>query len=263
MEHEEKKDEVHTTEPKHITSNTVKSPSLALGPAIIIGAVIIAGAVFLSKGMPTNTTLSDKGGILSTLDINEKKFKACYDAKTPEVKIRANMASAEKATKHIPEEQGRGTPYSVAYSKKTGTKVEIAGAYPIEAVKGMIDGLLDGKSKGQPEIDLDPVTEDDHYFGSKDAEIVIVEYSDLECPFCARFHGTMHQVVKDYNGKVAWVYRHLPLEGLHPNAFNKALSSECVYDLGGDTKFWMYIDSLFKAAEPKKPVFDPITGETK
>jgi protein-disulfide isomerase len=127
----------------------------------------------------------------------------------------------------------------------------------------MIDGMLAGTTKSQTEIDLDPITDADHYFGSKDAEIVIVEYSDLECPFCARFHATMHQLITDYNGKVAWVYRHLPLEQIHQTAMSRAISAECVYDIGGDTKFWSYIDALFKGAEPKKPVFDPITGETK
>lgn len=266
MEHEEtKKEEVHTTEPTSITSNVKSSPSLALGPAIIIGAVIIAAAVLLSKGMPSSSTVSTSknGTILSTLNINEKKFKACYEARTPEAKIRANMDSAEKATKHIPESQGRGTPYSIILNRKNNTKAEIAGAYPIDAVKGMLNAVISGTAKSQTEIDIDPITETDHYFGDKNAEVVIIEYSDLECPFCARFHSTMHQIVEDYDGKVAWVYRHLPLEGLHPNAFNRAIAAECVYDLGGDTKFWAYIDSLFKGAEPKAPVFDPVTGETK
>lgn len=259
METEETKDVQHAEPAKTITSNKT---SLGIGPAVVIGALIIAGAVLVSRGGITTTSTGGKSkSILATLDINEKKFQACYEAKTPEPKIRAHMASAEKATKHIPEDQGRGTPYSVVITK-SGAKAEIAGAYPIDAVKGILNGLLSGKTKSQSEIDIDPVTDKDHILGSKDADIVIIEYSDLECPFCSRFHGTMHQVVKDYDGKVAWVFRHLPLEQLHPNAFNKAISSECVFDLGGEEKFWSYIDAIFKNAEPKKPVFDPVTGET-
>lgn len=260
METEEKKDVQHTEPTKTITNNKT---SLGIGPAVIIGALIIAGAVLISKGgVPKSTSTNGSSkSILSTLDINEKKFKACYEAKTTEPKVKADIASAEKATKHIPQDQGRGTPYSVVITK-SGAKAEIAGAYPIDAVKGILNGLLSGATKSQTEIDIDPVTDKDHIIGSKDADIVVIEYSDLECPFCSRFHTTMHQVVKDYDGKVAWVFRHLPLEQLHPNAFNKAISAECVYELGGNEKFWAYIDSLFKTSEPKKPVFDPVTGET-
>lgn len=263
METEEKKDVQQTEPTPEPTKPAQPKMSLGIGPAVVIGAVIIALAVIFSRGgMSANSGNGGKSkSILSTLGINEKKFQACYEAKTPEPKIRANMASAEKATKHIPEDQGRGTPYSVVITK-SGAKAEIAGAYPIDAVKGILNGLLSGKTKSQSEIDIDPVTDKDHILGSKDADIVIVEYSDLECPYCSRFHATMHQVMKDYDGKVAWVFRHLPLEQLHPNAFNKAISAECVFDLGGEEKFWSYIDTIFKNAEPKKPVFDPVTGET-
>ncbi len=263
METEKNNQEVHhTNEHSPITSNGEKN-SLSVGSAIIIGAVIIALAVVGSKKFSSSSMRDSSESVLSTLDISEKKFKACYEAKTPEAKIRAHMASAEKATKHIPEDQGRGTPYSIAINQKTGMKIEIAGAYPTEAVTSIIDSMFAGTAKSQTEIDIDPVTGEDHYFGSKDAEIVIIEYSDLECPYCSRFHTTMQDVVESYGGKVAWVYRHLPLEQLHPNAFDKAISSECIYDIGGDVKFWEYIDLLFKKNEPKKPVFDPITGETK
>ena len=65
-----------------------------------------------------------------------------------------------------------------------------------------------------------PIDEDDHIRGNPNAPIVIVEYSDFDCPFCKNFHSTMNQVMSSYGaeGNVAWVYRHFPLEQLHPSA---------------------------------------------
>lgn len=91
---------------------------------------------------------------------------------------------------------------------------------------------------------LKPVSGDDHVFGKKDAAVTVVEYSDLECPFCQRFHPTVTQVIKDYDGKVNWVYRHFPL-GFHANAQKEAEASECAAELGGNDAFWRYIDAIF------------------
>src|SRR3989338_3013328 len=61
------------------------------------------------------------------------------------------------------------------------------------------------------EVDIAPVSEKDHILGSRNAELIIVEYSDTECPFCKVFHNTMKEDVSSYNGKVAWGYRQLPI----------------------------------------------------
>ena len=94
--------------------------------------------------------------------------------------------------------------------------------------------------------EVSPVTEEDHRKGSADADIVIVEYSDFACPFCSRFHDSMNDIVAN-NQDVAWVYRHFPLEQLHPQAEGVALASECVADLAGENAFWQFTDGYFAA----------------
>ncbi len=93
-----------------------------------------------------------------------------------------------------------------------------------------------------------PVTSEDHIRGSIDAPVKIVEYSDYECPFCKRFHVTMRQVMDEYgdSGEVAWVYRHFPLDQLHPvKARREAATAECVAELAGNDAFWEFSDAFF------------------
>jgi protein-disulfide isomerase len=111
-------------------------------------------------------------------------------------------------------------------------------------------GSQQGQEANNPSLDnVRPVTADDHIRGNPDAPVKIVEFSDLECPFCKSFHPTMEQVVADYNGQVAWVYRHFPLDNIHPWARPAAEASECVAALAGNDAFWTYIDRVFAAGD--------------
>jgi len=81
-------------------------------------------------------------------------------------------------------------------------------------------------------------------YGNPDAPITIVEFSDLECPFCARLHTTLKQLVDGSNGGVNWEYRHFPLS-FHQTARPAAIASECVAKQAGQTAYWQYLDVIF------------------
>src|SRR3989338_2048742 len=102
------------------------------------------------------------------------------------------------------------------------------------------------------------ISKDDHIRGNPDAPVKIVEYSDTECPFCKRFHGTMQEVMNEYSkdGKVAWVYRHFPLDQLHSKARKEAVALECANEQGGNDKFWSYADRLYEIT-PANNGLDP------
>jgi len=95
-----------------------------------------------------------------------------------------------------------------------------------------------------------PVTAEDHVLGNRSAKVKLIEFSDFECPFCKDFHGTLKQVMTDYEktGQVAWVYRHFPLDSLHSKARKEAQASECANELGGNDAFWAFANALFEIA---------------
>src|SRR3989344_545794 len=116
-------------------------------------------------------------------------------------------------------------------------------------IKDAIDPTLTADDQGAKGMDsVKPITKDDHILGDPNAPVKIVEFSDLECPFCKRFHDTTKQVMDEYgkSGKVALVFRHFPLEQLHPKAPKEAEATECAYEQGGNAKFWDYTNRIFE-----------------
>ncbi len=82
--------------------------------------------------------------------------------------------------------------------------------------------------------------------GSQDARVVLIDFSDYQCPFCARFYrDTMPQLDREYfkTGKVKYIFRDLPLEAIHPHAFNAARAARCAGEQG---KFWEMHFKLFE-----------------
>lgn len=92
-----------------------------------------------------------------------------------------------------------------------------------------------------------PINKTDHIFGDPNAPVKLVEFSDPECPYCKQFHLTMQRVVDEYGkkGQFAWVYRHFPIDQIHPKARKSAEGSECANELGGNGKFWEYFARYF------------------
>lgn len=102
------------------------------------------------------------------------------------------------------------------------------------------------RAPSQNEIEVKPVSSEDHVLGSRSAKLFVVEFSDTECPFCKSFHYTMKEVLNSYGTDVAWVFRHFPIPQLHARAMKEAEATECAAELGGNPAFWNYLDQIFE-----------------
>ncbi|MBI2664666.1 DsbA family protein [Candidatus Woesearchaeota archaeon] len=82
--------------------------------------------------------------------------------------------------------------------------------------------------------------------GDENAPVTLIEFSDFQCPFCGRHFSQTHSQIKQQyidTGKVRFVYKHFPLDSIHPQATPAALASECAREQG---KFWEYHDLIFQ-----------------
>ncbi len=97
-------------------------------------------------------------------------------------------------------------------------------------------------------LDMDELVDDDAFLGDADAPVVIVEWSDYQCPFCRRFwEQTLPELKSEYidTGKVKLVYRDFPL-GFHAGAKPAAQAAECAREIGGDEAYFEMHDKIFE-----------------
>lgn len=110
-----------------------------------------------------------------------------------------------------------------------------------------LSGLVKAALPPGPVVDIAPifVRLNGPAQGSRNATVAFIEFSDFQCPFCAQYTGAAYPEIKRNfveTGKIQYLFRHLPLEQLHPNARKAAEASECARDQG---RFWEYHDRLF------------------
>jgi protein-disulfide isomerase len=87
-----------------------------------------------------------------------------------------------------------------------------------------------------------PVNAADHTIGPTHAPVTVVEYGDFECPNCKQAAPGVKLLLARFAGRIRFVYRHFPLEEVHPHAVHAAEAAECAAAQG---KFWPMHDLLF------------------
>jgi Na+/H+ antiporter NhaA len=112
----------------------------------------------------------------------------------------------------------------------------------IRALLGTAETLVDLA------VPVDP--ERDHIRGRMDAPVTIVEYGDFECPYCGQAEGVLRELLRDAADDVQYVWRHLPLTDVHPNAELAAQASEAAAAQGA---FWEMHDVLLEHQDALAP----------
>src|ERR1700686_1786330 len=87
------------------------------------------------------------------------------------------------------------------------------------------------------------VSERDHIRGPEDAPVTLVEYGDFECPYCGRAEGAIRELLSSFGDEVRYVWRHLPLNDVHPHA---QLAAEAAEAAAAQGRFWEMHDVLLR-----------------
>lgn len=239
--------------------------SQQINPAMI--AVLVFAGFFVGTLSARIDSLNNGGGtsnsagnsfadkqiakIVSELesDIDEEAFFECYSNKETTDEVQEDEKSG-RATGI------RGTPGTILVDTETNKAVIFGGAVPVATIKNYVDHIIDGSeitatNKGsfgefEEGVNFTEVSNSDHVRGSRDARLVMIEYSDYECPYCATFHKTAQSIVNDYKGDVAWAFRHFPLDNIHKNARTYAIAAECAARAGNNDTFWEITDAVYE-----------------
>ena len=226
------------------------------------GALIVSVAILTSGGIikfgkpvkstPTTTTQTPPPGgptqakteadivanlktYAGKLGLDQNKFNSCLDKGDKTSLVQSDLDDGSKAGVS-------GTPAFFVNGRL------IAGAVPFSEFQKVFDEELSGSAPSTVTRqtvavgNLPPV-------GNANAKITLIEFSDYQCPFCARhFTQAEGQIKKDYidSGKVKFYYRDFPLSQIHPGAQKAAEAARCA---GDQNKYWEYHDLIFQSQQ--------------
>ena len=134
----------------------------------------------------------------------------------------------------------------------------VGGFYQFRDLQQQIAGMgARGPSAPANVEDWQPLVRDHNAVqGKGGASIVVIEFSDFQCPFCKKHsEGTRRELLERYGNDVQMVFKHLPLANIHPYAMTAAIAAQCAQRQG---KFWEVHERLF--AQPDALSVDALVG---
>lgn len=134
--------------------------------------------------------------------------------------------------------------------KKSGSKVRWVIFIILIIAAGIFSYLYLNKGGGVKEanVAIDSLIEGEAFVGNENAPLVIVEFSDFQCPFCRTFWtDTLPYLKTNYidTEKVMFVYKDFPLVNIHPMALPTSEVATCVFDQYGSDAFWKFHDEIY------------------
>lgn len=262
--------------PKNRKTKIVEEPMMQVQPAKPISNILIlflvvvsffAGYLFFKvknleqQASTTTAVQQNTDQTASPLSINNLK-KYAKDIKLDTNKFNKCLDQSQKKT-IVDNDIKLGT--SVGVQGTPGFFINgrfLGGAFPFEFFKEIVDKEIAGQGSakcadysqdlqkycdetGNKSFNPIPKTIDigqSPSTGAANGKVVIIEFSDFQCPYCIRAYPTVRKVLQTYSNDVKFYYIQLPLVSIHPFAEKAAEASLCAQDQG---KFWQYHDLLF------------------
>lgn len=210
-----------------------------------------------AAGTAATDTAAFYSDLAAQIGADMTAFAGCIDGGEKAAILDAHIAEGRAACVS-------GTPNFDLIRRESGDTYYLDGAYPFASFDQDLTALLAGElptnatTNRCPELPYwitpeglaqDPDAPDrtvagDYFKGDPNAGVVVIEFSDFECPYCSLFtEQTLSQIDENYmqTGKIFWVFKHFPLSN-HPHAPLAAAAAECAGDQG---KFWEMHDLLF------------------
>lgn len=221
--------------------------------AIIIAGLLIAGAVVFAfsdktaapakqEPVATGATLGQEFYLSEAekFDLNIDEFNECLVSDETLALIQEDF---DEAVSLIGERVG--TPATV-FVAPNGMVMLVSGVQPEANLNTIAQAIRDENYEGFIEAPegFRTTFENDHVLGDPNVPITLIEYSDYQCPFCGQYHPAVKSFTEN-NPDVKWVYRHLPLASIHPQAVPAAAASECIAAQKGNDAFWQFTDDVF------------------
>jgi len=187
-------------------------------------------------------------GVAKDIGLNTKQFAACLDNHTETQTIANDVALAQKSGV-----QGTPTFFIVERTFKSDGSVATQKQFEILGARDettFLQAIAAGKSPAdqpaQPAGAPIVLSSTDHLIGPANAAVTIVEYADIDCPFCKAEKPIIDNIMQTHP-EYALVFRNSPIVQLHPWAEYKAEGDECATMLGGNTAFWKYLNATMKS----------------
>lgn len=217
------------------TTDMVKQIAI-WGGVLVVTALIITGMVYTTKRNSDKAANQIKNVAIEyakKLNLNIDQFSSDFDSEELQKKLETKIS------------EGHAIP--ITYTPTfflNGTRIDNPRGY--DEFKTIITETINGKpvpvaSDGETKIP-NTINSDDWIQGNKDSKIVLIEYSDFQCPACASYFPITKKLTEEFSDKIVFVYRHYPLVNIHPYAEPMARAAEAA---GKQGKFWEMYELIF------------------
>lgn len=244
---------------KNLTSAVILLAGLLLGSIFVDTAQLIKGGGYSQKALKNTDIFASEGKtwvayadpIVKVQVVTDDACEACKPDDIlvslrrvmPTISVAKVKSDSEEGKKMITDFGIKSLPAFLFSEEleKTGFFVQVQQLFE-KKDKTYVMNTAEAGIKAGKFIEMPQIGDADIKVGPADAKVKIIEFSDFQCPYCKKLHEeTIAKALKDYEGKVFFVYKQLPLS-FHAQAETAALASECANEQG---KFTEYADKLF------------------